>query len=809
MKRYLLFLLPAVWLLCPATGRTDQAWQTNGRGPRPAGAHNPGDPGHAQRAGGLGLELSTDGGPRIFRRPVPYYGDDYYSWLPRHLPEGDFGMVTVDGETGGHAVVRSADWSHIEARFPSRDPAVYLDAWISRVSPAVVFATAAERVRFFQDAKAVNVAYLATRQGEKEVMVPASRANELPLDELNRSWLLVWFGGQSRFNACDFPWPSDFRDWVTGPHYLADCPMLLVFEKSPIELRNEDGALAVRFDGSAGHFALLPLFGQRHPHASETQTWTNGLPREVAAACDWWAEHLAEVPVSVREDYRYDAGRDRVDVTSSFSYVRLREGGERFAPLPPMLTIARAHGFPVNVAGDARETSVLTPYGPYAGVVAADHHTVELSGLGRYVFEHAKLGPEREPEELSERLQAEIQKVLQAGHLAPWYVAMTDFGAGYQYYWRMQGRLAWSNPGETLYVLAETLPVLPPRLVEPVEAYMRREREQFPPESVAHTPVAEGARRERYELTPDLLQEQQRRVLQKNFHIANHLVPVENIYFLEAYYRALGERPDAAAWRSIKAILAPYLEEQDWASLGWFKRRQPDSFDMAGTGGAPDANDFFAAAIGYVRMARGAGDEEAETLGWGLLARAALLRFGMAKYAHYLTDHRLYVLPKEPDWMTRFTRGAWTGRLYSYHWTSAGDDVRSIGRMDQFGVQFDDGLNWYFGTGLTKLRGIVPEEGRFFGDYLRPEIRGFVRRVEENSPNWYLAMPTTFLGAEFYYQQPEESYSQFLARAWALGEPAEKLESFLDVSWMKRGDLFYIHKLAATVKRYRGIEWRR
>ena len=35
--------------------------------------------------------------------------------------------------------------------------------------------------------------------------------------------------------------------------------------------------------------------------------------------------------------------------------------------------------------------------------------------------------------------------------------------------------------------------------------------------------------------------------------------------------------------------------------------------------------------------------------------------------------------------------------------------------------------------------------------------------------------------------------------------PAVELQKRLDVSWLARGDLFYLHKLAETIKAHRGV----
>ena len=48
-------------------------------------------------------------------------------------------------------------------------------------------------------------------------------------------------------------------------------------------------------------------------------------------------------------------------------------------------------------------------------------------------------------------------------------------------------------------------------------------------------------------------------------------------------------------------------------------------------------------------------------------------------------------------------------------------------------------------------------------------------------------------------------YSLFTARAWVLGDSGKSLQGRLDVSWTARGDLFYMHKLAETIKAYRSV----
>ena len=50
---------------------------------------------------------------------------------------------------------------------------------------------------------------------------------------------------------------------------------------------------------------------------------------------------------------------------------------------------------------------------------------------------------------------------------------------------------------------------------------------------------------------------------------------------------------------------------------------------------------------------------------------------------------------------------------------------------------------------------------------------------------------------------PSDAYEHFLARSWILGEQPEQLARWVDVPWLDRGDLFYLGKLAETIRAYR------
>jgi len=811
MRRMLLVAGLALSLaLALAPWGTSQEWpdfQTDGFGPQPWFV-DVGQGKGERHIGGLGMEVSVEGWPRLFKRPVPYYSVTAGESSDQRRPLLDFGVISPTGAQPGGFTLTGRDWAHVAVRLAPQQAGEPLELWVTRLSPAVAARTQARSLTLFGGEGAARPAFLATPGADGVVVRPAGQAGELPRDALSRSWLLVWFGEQAGLQSTRFPYSYQVRSWIRPPASPVDCPFLLIFENAPAAIQAQATGLRLDFDGPAGSLALLPLFGDAYPPVAETAKWADGLPAEVSESCDWWARHLCELPLTARETYARSEGEDSVSATCAVEFLKVRDGGERFGPLPPMLALGLRSALPVKLSGTLKATSVQTAVGPYVGLEGANQYAWRVTGLGKYVTQgRTAAAKANEPPRLAEMLRAEIEKIIPAGHLAPWYPATNDYGAGYLVYWMHQSRLVWANPGENLFYLLEALPLLKPDQRGKLSAYLAQERANYPPERIAHTSIKDGARRERYRLeNQELLAQHDEKIKALNFYVVNGLIPEENLYYLAGYYQATGAADLAQQWPALQELLWPYLRRQDWATLGWYAWPVPyPEFD--GFGGVVDANHHLAALVGALRLARMVGDAQSEKLLWGQLARAAILRCALSRYAEYLVDSRLIELPDDPAWMVKYMAGSWTGRLYTYHWTSARDDVRSIVHLNQFGVQFDDVMTYYSGKGLLPYRGMVPELARLLADYDRPWAQTYADRVAQNMPDWYLALCTANMGAEYNYLVPEDSYQVFMARAWVLGEPGPKLAGYLDVPWMARGDLYYVHKLAETIKAYRGVRW--
>lgn len=544
-----------------------------------------------------------------------------------------------------------------------------------------------------------------------------------------------------------------------------------------------------------------------------------------------WYAGQQNLPASATETYQYDKANDTLTVSVRFN----RKG---LAPLPPMLAIAVQHGFPITFEAKPETTGTVSALGPLMGIKDADGYTYRIAGLGRYVFGRPQLGSGQVPESLQKELVTEVQKLLAAGRLRPWMFLVNVPGSGAD----ARGDVFWDNPAEVLYLLAEVAPVLPTETAESLKAYARAAREALPPETVGCVSYTEGKPREVAPHDKRLLQQWQDKVMA---YRTKAPPGVWNLYGLARYYELTGERPTPDVMAKCSQIVNRQLENRDWATLYW-KRGHAPAFNAV-----HGVNQLFAGFIGYIRLAQLAGDDKAEALGWGMLGRMAVLRFAMGKYTHFLydshqfaidyrvqgrggevkgvqfdikvqTDPAKYQIPKDPAWWAKAHANNWIGELVTWNWQRPTDNVRQVERLDETGVDvwewagtdnggtgqkrdYSDKDYWYnrLAPYLLPFRDMTPEMARFLGDHLKPETEVFCHRVAVNLPHWYATYSEAVLGAEIGFNHPADAYSHFLARAWVLGQKPQQLEKYVDVPWLRQGDLYYMHKLAETIKAYR------
>lgn len=452
----------------------------------------------------------------------------------------------------------------------------------------------------------------------------------------------------------------DFTDWLLTwrePASEASPPLLFVLGRRRVHplVEAKGDRFRLSFAEAPASAAVLPLVGVL-PADGRVDNWKAGLPADVAKRCADWGRWLCKYPVDVSETASYDAVADVIVLDESFTFKSLGgDGRGAFAPALPAAVAAKKHGLGVTFSRDEIDTDLATPLGS-CHLIPAEKYQVRIKGLGKYADEVRATGPAgAKGSHLVKEIEAEVDRILEAGELAPYFVPNNTASQFYTR-WRTRniGRAAWSNPGETLFFLSEALPLLPAAKQEALREHMRTCEEKHPAAKVAHLPAVGGARRERFRVDEKAYAGWPKADM--NFHLQYGLVPVENMYYLWRWHSSTGTRPGKAEWRSYMRIVAPYAAHLDWASCGFYRwdrnalagrsgdERRPDY--EYGTGGAPDLNRLFDAGVGLVRLGRG---REEEAVGWWLLPRAALGRFSSEKLRGEYYDLGLWSPPKYRD----------------------------------------------------------------------------------------------------------------------------------------------------------------
>lgn len=727
---------------------------------------------------------------------------------------------------------------------------------VSRLSPAMVVSCSGPEVLLYADVKDWTLtpgnygfnagkktkdlpAYMAAAPGDaaavaripnEEQAIREQCVTEQPLDLQPAAfgkWMLAWHGANSKFRGTRHPGfvRQRFRESVS----MIDCPMLFVFENEPDAVSfsyEPEAGIRFSFADNVGRIAVMPLFGEDYPEAQVTEKWRNGLPPEVVARCEYWAGLLCRIPADVSESWSFDADSGTITYKEKFQYLDVRPGGELAAPVSPMVMLGRRYGLQIAFSSEPADPAFVTPYGPLGLVEGTDEYSFTLSGMDKYVSRRRRTGDKPVPAALEEELRAEIRKALDAGDLAPWFVLNNT---ATQFYIRgfvgIGNRSAqpFGNPGETLYFLSEFADLLDPDTRAEVESYARSWQQRFPAHKIAHLPTLDpdlnSRLRHDFHFNEHTIGLGGDRVLDlpdraMNFFVACGFVPPENLYYLDRFHDMTGEPIPAELWNEYREISAPYVLNMDWPSLGFFSWEIPGKWPPAepnnslayfGRGGSDDVNRMFSGMLGYARLARRAGDAAAEAKAMGLFGKAAMLRCGLDKFKEFLYGRGLLEAPADPQWMYGDRIGA--GGLMRRVFGGLGDDPTTAYICNEYGIILFDTPNHFWQTvRLHPYLYMTPELGVFLSDYSGREAAVFADAVAELMPDWHIALCEQNLGSEVNYLFPEDSYQTFMAHAWILRRPPEWLEQRLDVSWTALGDYYYMHKLAETIRAYKGWE---
>lgn len=822
------------------------------------------DPSSCGRVSGLALTVQDAGWPTISMYGAANLSGDY-------LGPVAFALGTVSAGQGGRLLGEDAGAVTNRMTFgPAEGSPESLQVYVTRLSPAVVVESQARAVSFFGlEEKSAAKTYIGPQYenwwgrlgsvsagavrplrwaapgpggkvltgvcaAQKPPDFPAAlktaglsparslapaRASLPPLERLNSGWLLLWYGADSRFAATRMP----FIDWkvkASGPKapfwpladtlFQPDVPLLLVFQNAPESLALDDRqGLRFTFAGAAGKIAMVPLFGHAVQPAEETEGWLQSFPDDLARRCDAWAERLAHLPVDVAESVTYDRAADRVTHAEKFEFLAVRPQGRKYAPLPAMLALARREGLPVEIAPAADDGHPLaTQFGP-AAVVPDEAYTWSLRGLGRYVRQQEAVGPPTaRSAPLEAELAAEVDRVLKAGHLAPlFYMFVSNIGDEVR---MPQGTRYWTDPSEPLYLLSELLPVLPPAVQDGLKGYLRRERAAHPPETTLMIGRQEGVRRERFSADRDRawVAANDRWNPKCDEFAVEDKPSLYRAYGLSRYYAAVGERPEDGVAAFCRGALAESLRDRQWDTMGWFRGKYSKTYSLLAVSSLHQftlrcVNRDLAGVMGCLRIAH-LRSEEAEAEAWGHLARLAVLRFALGKYARYQAETGLVGLPRDAQAAAPLLKIADFRQPQNF--------FQQVLDLDQHRVTLTNGAvppePVTFGSYLVPYRDLVPEAGRLLADWgLGEETRVYLSHYAARNPSWFVLFGDAVDGRETPWLFLADMHQLFMAHAWIAKTDPDTLAGYIDVPYAKLGDLFYLHKLAETIKACRGLRY--
>ncbi len=345
-----------------------------------------------------------------------------------------------------------------------------------------------------------------------------------------------------------------------------------------------------------------------------------------------------------------------------------------------------------------------------------------------------------EADDLRQKLSEEIQKVIAAGHLAPYRFAPNETNELY----------LWVHAGEPIYTFSEALKYLPisdTATQSSLRTYLKQEISSYPPykgtavyDRAPWLPLNVGTRREWYPLEAlpidDNYLYQTQPVIQTFYHMWDYADATGDLEFLNSN------------WPEIQSLFDELkdINDKTYMDQGGCTRKYGD----------------IAGCIGMARLA-------------------------------YLANNSSYV----SEATTRAIQGFKNGIDFTAFEQNAYDQNRYFTENggDDSDPKASHLRTWVF-------LNLFPETSRFMRENTLSSVQQHLNFITFNIPSWNLAMSPGFVGGEVNMITPFVSYPTFQAYGQILEKNGTFLRSKLDVPLAKTGDLYYIQNLITTIKSY-------
>ena len=695
------------------------------------------------------ITVSDTTWPQLIAQESFYSPENRSSGRPRYFP-----LFQIEASGTSPASLVKQDGRIVTQLSSTFDGSQTLSTWISSRSPSTLFENSSNLYRL--SGSFAGLAY-PTTSGIKV----ATGSTSLSGPDLSAGWLLVWDSTQS-------------HRWS---------PVVLTLEKRPAQVNLSPDALEITYNSAAGFLAATPLYGMSAPKSEEEFQWPSGLPQDTVDRVELIDRLARAFPMDAQEDWRLDPSNGDASININYTYHQFSGDWSTtplpIAYLPGHVALAAWNGSPIRVNGAPLESQMdleyVTPLGRVAGVPDSPSVTILLPQIGRYWLDSfiGKGSPAQE-DPVGDRLTKEVQKMMDAGHLLPYY--------GITGIWetRADNRIGdwlvdyWHNPADTIYTLVRALPWLPSGIQDQVRLYLRNEFERYPAYKTAHIGWQEGANRAGFDIPPEVLQAAKDYSQDDGTHFNDWGLPPQNLYATWLYAREFGDADHLFA--EVKSKLeSPHIEQSFPYTL----------------------NSYISGYIGYLKLAdlAGAGRQssvERQMIDL-LVMRAALAKYPEAlartgfEYGGYQWSLRT-ISPDMPDTLFNATV---SGSLWS--------------QMSLYGFPLDltyglagadTGGDYAFGIDFV---GMTTEVAAFLRDYAFTATSALIDSYTTRAPYWFVAEAEE-TGGEGVFQPLYDRVAYFQAKALIEQEDRSRLELYLDVPAAKTGDLFFIQNLTALLE---------
>ncbi len=264
----------------------------------------------------------------------------------------------------------------------------------SEHSPGTLWHSTARRVTMFGDLATSGLGgptYLAysSPTGITSLRPGSSMAG----DQMRENWLLAGFAGATNWTEWDSPWA-------------------VFLQKRPSQVTLGTNEVAIDFDGAAGLWTMMPLYGVYRPPQQGrevlkaqglkekgmlTWEWPTVVARDPLTRLRYWAGATRRFPILVTEDIQVDTRPGTVTLREHFEWLEIPDAWAtrpiRIAPVSPGLALVMTPGqtFPVESSKAPFDFEIPTVYGPFFGVPETDEVAMSFRVLG-YVNEAETVG---------------------------------------------------------------------------------------------------------------------------------------------------------------------------------------------------------------------------------------------------------------------------------------------------------------------------------------------------------------------------------------------------------------------------------